>query len=485
MLIDTWYEKQTKGLPKIFFSGEVRGASYKGSVVLMVHNLVVDEDHREAYFPIVTGLSFTPPAGAPEADLTAAGQDFVAWEPSTWNEEERAAFWKFLNENLEKNVREKIHEDEEATETPEKDPEAVHFITADDKSVHFFNADEMAAMSSAPSVALEALVAVGSPPPERRTVGVAFGNTRASAGAYEIIRYAHKITLPKKWSTLKRWEDLVDAEVQTLQKKEEKRREEAEKKRAAEELLITPGDQEERTPYLRPATNADGKEVQALTDAGMDNLRRRVSRGSGYINVNQYGQECWSRLLEISGGGFLELGYSWQGLAGPLADEWRKEYRRKAEELGKDQGKELTLFKELETKQKKELDNLLSRLTLWKDGRGIMDVILGQVGKQGRNPVEIPAETFRVLLWPERAKTRDWPDNWKQRIEGALSVLHALTFTLRTYGVRRSEKVNDLPPNIWTPRKEWDTFQRGGPTWEKEKRDDGMTEPSRKERFGW
>ena len=45
---------------------------------------------------------------------------------------------------------------------------------------------------------------------------------------------------------------------------------------------------------------------------------------------------------------------------------------------------------------------------------------------------ELPADAFKVLLWPERAAKGAWPQNWKQRVEGALSALQALTFAYQT-----------------------------------------------------
>lgn len=380
-----WYEKQTKDLPKIFFSGEVRGASYRGSVVIMVHNLVVDEDHRQAYFPIVTGLSFAPPAGTTEADLTAAGQDFVAWEPSTWTEEERADFWKFLDESLEKNVREELRKPEEAD-----------------------------SLAVAPSVALEP---VGSPREGLRTAGVAFGPTIISAQARSIVKEAHRVQFPKKWPSAKAWDLLMEDE--------------------ARDIYEDKGDHafEEREPRIRRATKADGTEAVVLTPEGKLRLRRRLGLGRGYVETDKYGRETLFHSVEVGRGGLLEAGFSWYGLAGPLVDEWREGMKREAKEKEKAL-QDTTLFKDLDEEQRKRVDALLSRLRLLEDGRRIMEAILGQVGIQRRNPVMIPAEAFRVLLWPERAKARNWPHDWKQRAESALSALNAFHFTLRTFKMK-------------------------------------------------
>lgn len=152
----------------------------------------------------------------------------------------------------------------------------------------------------------------------------------------------------------------------------------------------------------------------------------------GYIALDDYGRECLYKMFQVGSRGLLEIGLSWQGLAGPLVEEWQKQIRKHTEAAIED-ARQPTLFADLDEEKQKRVDQMMNQVRIWEDGRRIMEVILGQVGKQGRNPIEIPAEAFRVLLWPDAASSNQWPKNWKSRIEGALTGLHALTFRYRTY----------------------------------------------------
>lgn len=404
-------EKRSKDLPKILFHGEAGGVPIKGSVVIMVHPLVVDEDSREAYFPIVVGLVFAPVDGDVETTV----------DPSTWPAEDVEEFWKAILEAPKKPLE--IMEEEERAKKAAERGEGQEPETAQEPPV-------------LPSTAL---VPTGAPSPERRaTAGVAFGHTVASAQAITIVHEAHRVHLPRKWSAIPRWDALVDQEVRDLR--------EEEGDRAFEDLRRTTKNPEARGPLLRRVQKAGGKEVVVLTTEAQDRLRRRAGLGRGYLDVDRYGQERLYRLFEVRDGGLLEVGLSWMGAAGPLVDEWRAEFKRRAEELGREL-KEPSLFAELDEEKRVRVDRLMANLVRMEDGRRIMEAILGQVGKQRRNPVEIPAEAFRVLLWPERAKTRKWPKNWKQRVEDALTALHALTFSFRTYHTTQSRGYGSMVGN--------------------------------------
>lgn len=396
-------EENAQTFPSLFFTGEAAGVPFKGSVVIIIYPLTVNEDKREAYFPILTGLVFAPVGDAGE------GEEQPTVDPSTWPAEDRTKLWKALLEDLPEKLRKELWKDEGTPETAA--PEGVSPLVAE---------------TPEPEAPLPTtLVPAGAPPPERRkTAGVAFGHTLASSQAMTIVRDAHKVHLPRKWSIIPRWEKLVEDEVRDLRGEEGDR--------AFEDLRKATGDPDERGPLLRKVRRAGGKEEVVLTDEAQDRLRRRAGLGRGYLAVDRYGQERLYKLFEVKGGGFLEVGLSWQGLAGPLVDEWRATFKRKAEELARDL-ETPSLFEELDEEKKARVDKLLAQVIRWEDGRRIMEAILGQVGKQHRNPVEIPAEAFRVLLWPKRTRAGSWPKNWKQRVDDALTALHALTFSFRTY----------------------------------------------------
>ena len=48
--VRSWYDNVTSHVPRLFFTGKANGTAYRGSVVFLIHNLVVDEDIGEAYF---------------------------------------------------------------------------------------------------------------------------------------------------------------------------------------------------------------------------------------------------------------------------------------------------------------------------------------------------------------------------------------------------------------------------------------------------
>jgi len=401
-------ERRLQNIPGLNFSGEVEGVPYRGSVVIIFHPLVVDEDKRETYFPIVTGLVFgmIEPVSEKWMDISEWAKGDLALGPAAWPEKDREALWKLLLVDVIEELRKELK--------PEEKPE-----------------EETPA----------GLFPIMPPPPERRpTAGVAFGHTVASVQAMTIVKDAHKVQFPRKWASLQRWERLTEDEARAIY--------EEEGDHAFEDLRKTTGDREERGPLLRRVTKG-GKESLILTAEAENRLRRRVGLGRGFLGIDRYGQERLYRLFELGRGGLLEVSFSWQGLAGPLVDEWRNDLKQRAEEEKRELQKNAPLFEDLDADRKKRLEGLLSRISIWEDGRRMMEAILGQVGKQRRNPVEIPAVAFRVLLWPELAKTGAWPQNWKQRVEGALTALNALTFNVKTYRATQERGYGSMVGEWW------------------------------------
>ena len=67
-------------------------------------------------------------------------------------------------------------------------------------------------------------------------------------------------------------------------------------------------------------------------------------------------------------------------------------------------------------------DHRSGQLNLHEQGRVIMELLLGMIGSYRTNPVEVPAEALRVLLWPGQKVPRDW----KQIVERTLGALIAV-----------------------------------------------------------
>jgi hypothetical protein len=376
---------ELEGFPFVELPGEVDGRPVTVSVEIQFHALVVDEDERRAYYPVVVGLVFEPPEENPSR-----------WDG--WDHETAEDLWRDLFKVLDALIH--SHWQKTTKRTPE----------------------EIAPFLQRGEPGTEGTERPAAGPP--RTVGLPFGKTLASARALDIVSSAHRVRLPRKWSTIPRWKDLVQKEVDRIQ--------EEEGDEAFRDLRDITGDPEARGPLLKKRYRGKDKpaEIQ-LTAEAERNLKRRVGLGLGFIDVDKEGQECLYKLYEVGERGLLEIGLSWQGLAGPLVDEWREEFRRRTAEAQK---AEPLLFDDLNEERRDRVDRMMKHVTLWDDGKRVMEMVLGQVGRQGQNPVQIPAEAFRVLLWgKDRAKTGDWPQDWKSRVESILSSLHALTFRYRTY----------------------------------------------------
>ena len=263
----------------------------------------------------------------------------------------------------------------------------------------------------------------------RRTIGVSFGPTIAPRAALEIVQAAGRIRFPKKWGRIPRWENLVQQEIERLNDEEGVR--------AFEDLRRKTGNREERGPLLKKRYTKHKEEIVGLTKEAEGELRLTLGHRP-FIELDKTGQERLVKRYDLPKGKTLQIGLSWQGLAGPLVDEWRKEFRERTEERREEalkRGVQLNLLG-LEDNQLDRLDRMMDQIRLWEDGRRMMEVIISQVGKQQHNPVEIPAVTFQALLWPDRFRENDLPANWKSRIETALSSLHALTFHYEAPKVR-------------------------------------------------
>jgi len=131
----------------------------------------------------------------------------------------------------------------------------------------------------------------------------------------------------------------------------------------------------------------------------------------------------------------LEIGFSWNGLAGPLFDKWKKAQKENASREKKNIDESSSLFPEMQKEEKKKVEMKLERLGIWDDARRIRDMVLGQVAIQQRNPVEIPAKAFRFLLWPKDEKAGTVTPHWKKKIESALTSLNKFTFTIRSHNL--------------------------------------------------
>lgn len=441
---------------------DASGRDFEVSLVLEVHPLVIELNEEgnvsRAWYPVVAGLSFWPESAIPEYRLI---------DPSRWPAGDREELWDTIFKSLhvivgdEKTAEEAAGEPIELRESaPDSTPLPPVETTIDatsektetlqtftNKTEGTFEAVRDFFEENVPGgmdAAIAGVRAVSGP----LTFPLALPSyARMSNEAEEIIKHVHRVRLPSKWSTLPRWEQLVQNEI--------RERLENEGERAFENIREKTRDPEERGPLLKRRHKAGGGEEVILTREAERSLREKYGLGHGYIARNDLGQEYLVRIFQTANRGLLEIGLSWAGLAGPLVKEWRERLQKALEDARRHlQEQEPFLFADLADEERNRVDRLMEQARIWDDGRRVMEMVLGQVSAQQRNPVEIPAEALRVLLWPSSARRRNYSSQWRRRVDGILSALHAMTFYYRTHG---SESAKGYGSFIG----EWDYIGRG------------------------
>lgn len=173
----------------------------------------------------------------------------------------------------------------------------------------------------------------------------------------------------------------------------------------------------------------DGKPVNELTNEAEKTLKIHKGLGTGFRYFDPgTGEEYFLRLIQVRTG-YLEVGFSWFGFAGPFIEDWRQSIRNQCDSLAL-QNSQKSLFADLDRDRQQKVKRLLCRMQAIENGRKIMEVALGQVSRQSQNPVRIPAIAFRVLLDLETNS------NWKQHVEAALQALRAFNFRINSYDMQ-------------------------------------------------
>lgn len=403
--------------PDVGISGtDDEGHDFDLTLVLEVYPLVIEEDEKDghflqAYYPVVAGFMFW--GDGPE--------------PAKWKPDEQEALWETifhliwrLQDDLKEGAEEKKAQ---KTAPPAEEPKTETGTTFTYETGGRLRPLSEEALRQLDEQFGDRLKEQAGPP---RTFPLALPSyARMSNEAEEIIKHVHRVRLPSKWSTLPRWEQLVNDYIDDLLANEGER--------AFRNMREATGDPEEHGPLLKRRHKAGGGEEMFLTREAEQLLREKHGLGRGFIEVKGIGQEHLVRIFQTPNRGLLEIGLSWAGLAGPLVAEWREKRRQQLEEEKRKWDAPL-LFEDLDAGERRRLDYLTEQARLWDDGRRVMEMVLGQVSAQHRNLVEIPAEAFRVLLWPNNARTRIYSLHWKRRVDGILSALHAMTFFYRTHG---------------------------------------------------
>ncbi len=361
--------------------GDVDGKPFGADFVLAVYPLVVDPDERRAYFPVMTGLELD--GGAPPF--------------SVWSEEDRKTLWEMFEKGF------------------------AEFGTT---------AGEARAETSTfpPPVAAK--------PPTQKTFPLAFGPTVADTSALELARHAHRVRLPAaSWSSLPSWEELQEQEVQRLLREEGDA--------AFEDLRKKTRDPQERRALLKNVSTDGGRATKTvLTTEGQKRLQIRQGMGKGFrFRDEKDGREYLVRLFQV-GRGYLRVGLSWYGMAGPWVEEWNKQLQEQTAAMARGR-QQRSLFEELEPEDRERVDRLVRRAQVLRDGRRLMELVLGQVGRQARNTVQIPAQTLRTLLTPAGDK------DWKARVEGGLDALRACEFSVRSFDMEQLKGYGTFLAEWW------------------------------------
>jgi hypothetical protein len=384
---------------RMTFQGVVRGVQYQGSVVFIVHPLVVDEDKREAYFPIVTGLVFAPAEAHHEpVDLNASEKYFEAWDPVTWTEEERSKLWDLLLVNLIGGLRKEFAVD--YREIGEKTEPVI-------PPLHEPGAER-------PSWYPRPLVPAGPPPPERRYLLDA--PTRIDRGAAVLVAHTGGLNLPRDWKKVKKWEDFAKEEVERLQ--------ETYGDKAFQDQRRETKDPNAPGRLLRKTTNDQGEEETKLTTEAEDALLESVGH-KGFRKIVQDPDGVKREYLIKrfrAGSGYLEVRLSWYNAAWPLVEGGVENKRTDLEAL-REELRQGALFEKMDHEIQEKLNSGLRVMESIRDAREVMGAILSAFGAVGENPLRVPAWNLRKLLECEKD-----PDGFR-RVRGCLRALQEVRFT--------------------------------------------------------
>jgi hypothetical protein len=393
-------------------------------VIFEIHPLLLDLDAGRAFYTLKAGLPWTGDMGS----------------PATWTEIERRVLWSTLFNSLDVLAAYYKLETETLPNKVElKFAAGFQYVPTDMLAIVGGSAEvfgegaEKRAIEGVggkfvtPAIAKEAMATTSIADGAISTFPVAFGRAPVDRDALSIIQKSHKLSFPRQWSKIPRWKNLASDELDRILQEHGQS--------AFDDLKKATKDPKARGPLLRKKPIAGQREDKwpiELSDEAARSLKARWGY-RGFLIEDEDKAESLFKCLVDRDGNLLEMWLSWNGLAGPLVSDWRKRVREDIDqEKQKLEAKRLPLFEDLDDREVAKLDRLLNDLTLYERGRSIMEVLLGQVGVQRRNPIEIRADAFRPLLWPNG----EAPQNWKRDVEAVLTSLSHVKFILRGGGIK-------------------------------------------------
>jgi hypothetical protein len=137
--------------------------------------------------------------------------------------------------------------------------------------------------------------------------------------------------------------------------------------------------------------------------------------------------------------GHLEIRLTWYGMAWPLVNDAVEYQQSRLSALNVQSSlRHPSLFEELDEERRAALNGQLRQMESIRDARLVMDLILRSFGRDGENPLHIPAWQLRALLECEN------DDNGFRRVEGCLRALQEVRFHVQTEQPRTRRSVRVL-----------------------------------------
>lgn len=358
------------------------------SLLLQFHQFM--KEGERVSFPLVVGLVFHPlnlPLGE--------GEEPVFPDVASWSEDAHATVWEALDALL-RGIPGKIR-------PPATEPSAP------------------TAPEEAPLPGLETAMPVA---PKRQTAVARYlheGHTRIDKRAAEFVAHVEGLTLPRKWTSIRKWEDLANEEIGRLHDEHGDD--------AFVDLRSRTRDGNARGALLGRRYKADGKEEFLLTKEAEEALLATVGH-KGFRRVYQDEDGLRREYLVKrfrAGTGHLEARLSWYGQAWPLVEEAKNREEGNLKAL-QESLRQADLFENLDEAVQKELDSRLRFMESIRDARLVMDVILHRFGRDGENPLHVPAWELRTLLECEK------DEHGFRRIRGCLRALQEVRYSLDARG---------------------------------------------------
>lgn len=421
-------KRRLGGVSPLFpFSGVHDKVPFSGSFAVAFHPLVRDEDAMEAYFPVVVGIQFSPLEDGEEPRFP---------NPAEWTKEEREQFWTAVLtpiKEAEQRLRGKGGTGEtnetaaapESAQTRETEPPPQETATTSTmtETPEIHTVDTMEALQSA-ALVLSVPGRVGPPPDSRKPRHLWNAETRIPKATAQFIRHAGKVTLPKRWSAIPKWEDLKNREILAVRNLygdaafydmgegspallEKRTRRDFDqktgKRRDREEVTLT-----------REAE-------RALEDReGVKGFIRREKDKDGIT------REYLVKVIS-AGEGRITLSVSWYGRALFFAEDGLEKRREELEAL-RQRWEQGDLFEDLPPNHRDLIEGLFENITHVRNARVLMDAISRRFGAEGENPLRYPAHDLKLLLLCEN------DPHGMAKVQGSLRALQEVRFSIKATG---------------------------------------------------